>query len=64
MCLEAFMATCNNLGVTSAFGGLDTLQVSETDSFSIVRDMVMETFDVFEPPSMIVSLEEILFNNE
>jgi len=42
--------------VTSAFGGLDTLQVSETDSFSTVRNVVMETFDVFEPPSMIVSL--------
>jgi hypothetical protein len=42
--------------VTSAIGGLGTLQVSETDSVLIVRDMVMEMFDVFEPPSMIVSL--------
>jgi len=54
----------NLLGVTSASGGLDILRVSETDSFSIVRDLVMEMFDVFEPLNMIVSLRRILLNNE
>jgi len=49
----------NNLhGVTSVSGGLDTLHVSETDSFSIVRDLVMEMLDVFEPSNMICQPEE------
>ena len=33
-------------------------------SFSIVRDLVMEMFAVFEPPNMIVSLRRFLLNNE
>jgi hypothetical protein len=44
------------LGVTSAFGGLDTLHVLETDPFSIVRDLVTEMFAAFEPPNTIFSL--------
>jgi hypothetical protein len=53
MCLEAFMGTefSKILGVTSAFGGLDTLH-----PLSIVRDLVMEMFAAFEPPNMIFSL--------
>ena len=64
MCLEAFVGTefSKVLGVTCAFGGLDTLHVLETDSFSIVRDLVMEMFAVFEPPNMIVSLRRFLLN--
>jgi hypothetical protein len=45
ICLETVMATefsKNLLGMAAVAGGLYTLQVSETGSISIIRDLMME----------------------
>jgi hypothetical protein len=59
MCLETFPATKfskNILGMTAASGGLDTWQVLEMDSISIIRGLMKERFAIFEAPNVIVNL--------